>query len=463
MRLVIQFRNFLFIILIIQHVSFAKATGSDSIMIRKIFSYALSKGEGFQNLNELCTRIGNRLSGSPHADEAVSWARKLMESYEFDTVYLQNIMVPHWERGLTEKAYIEFPERYRNLDLHVIGIGNTIGTGPAGVQANVMEVDSFEQLDQAGYKKIHGKIVFFNQPMDPTLINTFQAYSNAASQRYHGPEFASRYGAKGVIVRSLTTRLDDVPHTGATAFMQNEHPIPAIAISTNDAEKLSAILKTGSELKIHFITSSSMKEDKPSFNVIGEIRGSEFPGQYILIGAHLDSWDVGQGAHDDGAGCVHALEALRILQCLGYKPRHSLRVVLFMNEENGLRGGKAYAGLVGENKEKHIAAIESDSGGFTPKGFTINASDVNLHNLKAFLPYFAPYGIHEFVEGEGGADISPMKKFGVPLIGFKPDSQRYFKYHHSYLDTFDKVDKRELELGSASITSLVYLIDQYGL
>ena len=203
--------------------------------------------------------------------------------------------------------------------------------------------------------------------------------------------------------------------------------------------------------------------DVKSYNVIGEITGSQYPDEYIVVGGHLDSWDLGDGSHDDGAGCVQSMEVLRLFKEMGYKPKRSIRVVLFMNEENGLRGGLKYAEVAKEKSEDHIFALESDSGGFTPRGFTFHADDVQLEKLQNWSPLFAPYYLHIFKEGEGGADIGPLKGDGTVLAGLQPDSQRYFDYHHAATDTFDKINKRELELGAASMTSLIYLVDKYGL
>jgi Peptidase family M28 len=268
------------------------------------------------------------------------------------------------------------------------------------------------------------------------------------------------------LVRSMSLRLDDFPHTGTLIYDSTHALIPAAAISTLAAEKLSEAIRVKGKATVSIQMSCQTLPDVPSFNVIGEIRGSERPNEFITIGGHLDSWDVGHGAHDDGAGVVQSMDVLRLLQRIGYKPRHTIRCVLFMNEENGLRGGKAYAAEAIRKAEKHVCAIESDAGGFTPRGFSFEGDDAVFATLfqrmKALEPLFEPYGM-KFSKGGSGADISPLRSTKALLSGYQPDSQRYFDYHHTADDTFDKVNKRELELGAASMAALVYLIDKYGL
>jgi len=435
----------------------------DATAIREIFDEALAQGEAYPNLRELTQTIGGRLSGSPQAAAAVTWSRQLMEHYGFDTVFLQPVMVPHWIRGEQEKAKIVNSRFIGTESLTVCALGNSVGTGAEGVGAQVVEVGSFEALAALGREQVAGKIVFFNRPMDAKLINTFQAYGSAVRQRAAGPSEAAKYGAVGAIVRSVTTALDDNPHTGSLVYALGVPKIPAVAISTLDAEMLSKELKRDPELTVYFETHCQMLPDAPSFNVVGEIKGTRYPDQLITVGGHLDSWDTGEGAHDDGAGCVQAIEVLRIFKALDIKPNRTLRAVMFMNEENGLRGGRKYAELAQKLKEQHYAAIESDAGGFSPQGFSIDADAATVGHMQKWLPLFAPYHIHEMAKGGGGADIGPLRAQGVTLIGLRPDPQRYFDYHHTAIDTFDKVNERELHMGAAAMASLVYLIDRYGL
>ncbi len=456
----------LFLSLLLVSFSFAQAVktdAQDAEMLRKIYDEALLRGESYQMLEYLTTQIGARLSGSPGAAAAVDWSKETMENLAFDKVFLQEVMVPHWVRGKKEVGRIVNSKKLGTKEVNVVALGNSVGSGPAGVLGKVVEVKSFEELASMGEAKVKGNIVFFNRPMDPTLIDTFAAYGGAADQRGSGPSEAAKYGAIGAIVRSLTTGLDDVPHTGSTNYTLNLPKLPAVAISTNDAELLSSLLKDDPDLTFYFETHSQMLKDKLSHNVVGELKGSSNSGEYIVVGGHLDSWDLAQGAHDDGTGCVQSIEVLRILKAIGYQPKRTLRAVMFMNEENGLKGGRKYAELAANNNEKHIAAIESDRGGFKPVGFTFTAKDEQVAKIKSWAPLFAPYQVYKFDTGGGGADISPLAPQGVPLIGFYPDPQRYFDLHHTAIDTFDRVNKRELELGAATMAALVYLIDKYGL
>ncbi len=440
------------------------AQSKDSIVIRKIYDVALKEGKSYQMLEHLTTKIGARLSGSEGAAKAVEWTNQIMKSYGFDTVYLQPVMVPHWVRGKKEVGQVvRGPKKSDRVALNICALGGSVGTGAAGVMANVVEVKSFDELAKLGTAGVQGKIVFYNQPMDPTLISTFSAYGKAGFQRSRGASEAAKYGAVGVIVRSLGVNIEDYPHTGSMSYALNIPKIPAVAISTNHAEILSAMLLENRDLKFYFETYCETLPDAPSFNVVGELKGSEFPDEFIAVGGHLDSWDLAQGAHDDGTGCVQSIEVLRIFKAMGYKPKRSIRAVMFMNEENGLRGGLEYANQAKLRNEKHIAAMESDAGGFTPRGFTMSAPAEVKAKIRSWKPLLEPYGLTDFSQDGGGADIGPLAPQGVALIGFLPDSQRYFSYHHTPEDTFDKVDKRELELGAGAMTALIYLIDQYGL
>ena len=430
--------------------------------IRQIYDKALTEGQSYAMLDYLSNKIGSRLSGSAGAAAAVEWSKLAMQDAGFDSVWLQPVMVPQWVRGQKEVGRILRTKRGEAMTVNVCALGGSVGTGPNGITASIVEVKSFEELAKLG-AAVQGKIVFFSRPMDPTKINTFSAYGGAVNQRGSGASEASKYGAKAVLVRSMGSNLEDYPHTGGLRYAPNLAKIPAFAISTRHADMLSKLLVEEKEIQVYLESHCETLEDAPSFNVIGEIKGSEYKDEIIIIGGHLDSWDLGQGAHDDGAGCVQSIEVLRILSTMGYQPKRTIRAVMFMNEENGLRGGLKYAEMAAKNKEKHIAAIESDRGGFTPRGFTISADSATRKKIQRWKPLLEPYGLTDFSQEGGGADIGPLAQQGVALIGFLPDSQRYFSLHHTAEDTFDKVDKRELELGAASMTALVYLIDRYGL
>lgn len=438
-------------------------TNEDAFFIKEIYTKALTEGRCYDWLYDLTTKIGGRLAGSPQAAAAVEWTRQMLDTMNLDKVSLQPCMVPHWERGDEEIVRVTNSVA-GSFDLRAYALGNSVGTGDAGVFGEVIEVQGLEEVEKLG-DKVRDKIVFYNRPMDASHFRTFTAYGAAGDQRVYGPSKAAEYGAKAVIVRSLTTRLDDYPHTGTLVYKDKNKQIPACAISTNDAEKLSRLLKSG-KAEVYMRTTCQNLGKKPSHNVIAEIRGSEFPDEIILVGGHLDSWDVGTGAHDDGAGCVHAMDVLQLMKRLNYKPKRTIRCVLFMNEENGLAGAKEYWRISDENKEYHMAAIESDAGGFTPRGFqTAGHEDVytNKHRqLTEWLPLLEPYGLG-LTTGGSGADISGLKSQKGILIGFRPDSHRYFDYHHTSIDNIDAVNERELKLGAASIMSLVYLLDKYGL
>ncbi|WKN41890.1 M20/M25/M40 family metallo-hydrolase [Tunicatimonas pelagia] len=434
----------------------------DATMLRKIYDETLLRGEAYENLRSLCKDVGGRVSGSPEAAAAVEWGRQLMQAYGFDSVFLQSVMVPHWVRGQQEIGRIVNSQKLGTREVNITALGNAVGTGDAGVLAKVVEVHTFDELADLGEENVKGKIVFFNRPMDQTQIQTGSAYGLAGNQRRSGPSEAAKYGAVGVIVRSLSTAFDDYPHTGSTVYSFNIPKIPAVAISTNDADLLSKTLEEEPTLSFYLETHCEMLDDVLSYNVVGEITGNEYPNEYIVVGGHLDSWDLAEGAHDDGAGVVHSIEVLRTMKAMDYRPKRTIRVVLFMNEENGLAGAKKYAELAEEHGENHLAAIESDAGGFAPRGFGLDVSDAAYDQIQRWKPLFEPYDLHKFDKGGSGADISALKPQGVELIGLRPDSQRYFDMHHSALDVFEIVNRRELLLGSAAMTSLVYLIDQYG-
>lgn len=436
----------------------------DEKRIKQFYDTSLLEGHAYEWLDYLTNRIGSRLSGSLGAERAVQWTKSELDSLGLDRVYLQAVKVPKWVRGPKEFALIETAPGI-TFNVPVTALGGSVATPSVGLKAAVVEVQGIEELATLGRKNIEGKIVFFNRPMQANLISTFAAYSGCVDQRYSGAREASEYGAVGVIVRSMNLRLDDFPHTGAMSYGDQDvsKRIPAAAISTNAAEKLSYLLKLEPQLKFLFRQQCRTFPDVWSSNVIGEITGSEFPNEIIVVGGHLDSWDLGDGAHDDGAGVVQSMEVLRLFKETGYRPKRTIRVVLFMNEENGLRGGNAYADSALANNEKHIFALESDAGGFTPRGFSFSCSDAEFAQVASWEPLFKPYLIHYFEQGGSGADIRPLKNKYNVLAGLRPDSQRYFDHHHAENDTFDAVNKRELELGAATMTALIYLYDTYGL
>ena len=437
---------------------------TDEKVISDIYTNSLTNGQSYKWLDYLSNNIGSRLSGSLGAEKAVAWTKEELETLGLDKVWLQPVMVPKWVRGVPEFAYIETSPG-STIKVNICALGGSISTPSAGLKAKIIEVSGVDELEKLGKDKIEGKIVFFNRPMEASLINTFESYAGCVNERYSGAMEASKFGAIGVIVRSMNLRIDDLPHTGSMTYgnIPPDDRIPSAAISTKHADLLSGMVKLDNNIQFYFKQNSKQLDDVLSHNVIGEITGSEYPDEYIVVGGHLDSWDLGDGAHDDGAGCTQSMEVLRLLKLSGIKPKRSIRVVLFMNEENGLRGGNKYAEIAAQKNENHIFALESDAGGFTPRGFYFDCDQSNFEQILSWKSLFKPYLIHFFELGGSGADIGPLKNETNVLSGLKPDSQRYFDYHHAPNDTFDAVNKRELELGAATMTSLIYLIDKYGI
>ncbi len=439
----------------------AQAQQQDSVMLRNIFSSALENGKAYEWLDFLCNRIGHRFTGTENAAKAVGYTKGIIEAQKLATVRLQQVEVPRWRRNDIET--LNMVQGSKREPLRICSLGGSIGTPSQGIRARVVEVQSMAQLDSLGTKGVEGKIVFYNVPFNQKNIRTFTSYGEIGKYRWSGAMNAGKYGAVACINRSLSSALDDIPHTGSMGYNDTITRIPACAISTMGADKLAAALKQKSNMEVELKMNCDTLRDTVSYNVIAEIIGTEHPEEIILVGGHLDSWDKGQGAHDDGAGCVQSMEVLRIFKELGYKPKRTIRVVLFMNEENGLRGAKQYAASAKVKGEKHIAAVESDGGGFSPRGFSSKCTDKSKETyLQQWEKLFEPYGVHEFDKEGGGADINQLEDQGTLLIGLMPDSQRYFDYHHTEIDTFDKVNKRELHLGAAAMAALVYLLSEYG-
>ena len=455
---------FLFLMTLFTSQIFAQASNEDALFIKSIYNKTLSEGQSYRWEAHLTQKVGNRISGSENYMRAVKWAKATLDTLGLDSVWLQPCMVPHWVRGEKEEAKIVDSGSMGTFNLDVLALGGSGATRKKGIAAQVIEVKSLDEVDKLG-DKLKGKIVFYNRPMDVTQITTGAAYGGAVDQRVAGPARAAKYGAVATLTRSMTTLLDDNPHTGTTQFPDNQIPIPALAISTNHAELLSLLLKKET-VTVFVKTSCEKLPDVEQFSVIGQIRGSEKPNEFISIGGHLDSWDVGQGAHDDGTGCVQSMDVLYVLKKIGYKPKHTIRCVLFANEENGLAGGKKYAEEAERKGEKHLAAIESDGGGNSPRGFSFEGDESIFtkffKNIMQWSDLFENYSLI-LKKGGSGADISPLKKQKTFLVGLNADSQRYFDYHHTNVDTFDKVNERELKLGAAAMTALTYLMDKYGL
>ena len=448
----------------------SSAQNEDSLMIRRIADEILINSRAYDNLRYLTKQIGARLAGSPGMVKAEQWGLKTMHESGADKTWMQECMVPHWIRGGRDEAGITsfqsttdgvgITKSEKKLD--VIALGNSVGTGPKGIVDNVVLVNSFDDLETKK-DQVNGKIVFYNYKFNPAYVNTFHAYRDAAQYRSLGPSRAAKYGALAVIIRSLTHNMDNIPHTGATRYDSAYTMIPAVAIGLRDADFLSDKL-ANSKVSVFIRTNGKFLPDTIGHNIIGELKGTEFPDEFITVGGHLDCWDNCEGAHDDGAGCVQTMEILRAFKAIGYKPKRTIRFILFANEENGLKGGDKYADEAKTKREKHIFALESDAGGFTPRGFGFVVSEEQFKKIAPWRELIAPYGAGDFVKGGGGADIGPLNKtFGTPLAGLNTDTQRYFDIHHARNDVFESVNKRELELGAINMAALIYLVDKYGL
>jgi hypothetical protein len=454
----------LFVLLVLIPVAAISQQKNDSIFIRKISNEILANGQAYENLRYLTKQIGGRLAGSKQYDQAALWGKKVMEEAGADAVFLQECMVPHWVRGGQDKASIvSVNNKRQSRKLDVLALGNSLGSGKKGVSAEVIAVANFDELEKRK-DEVKGKIVFYNHAFNPTNLRPGTSYGQGGIYRRNGASRAAKYGAIGVLIRSLTEATDNNPHTGAMAYNDSFPKIPAAALGLQDADYLWNACKENKNVKVSFTTYGYFLPDDVDHNVIAELKGTENPNSYITVGGHLDSWDVNEGAHDDGTGIVQTIEILRAFKALGYKPKNSIRFVLFANEENGLRGGDKYAEVAKAKNEKHIFALESDGGGFTPRGFGFTMSADKVKKIQPWAELLTPYGVYELTSGGGGADIGPLNRtFGTPLAGLQVDSQRYFDLHHARNDVFEAVNKRELNLGAINMAALIYLVDKYGL
>ena len=456
-------KRLLFFILSLASASlYAQASWSEDEpqIIKEMYDNALTEQKAYTWLKELCNGIGPRPSGSQNYQAATEWAVRTLKEMGMDSVWTQEVEVPVWIRGKEEATIKEYIKSY---SLAVTALGGSVGTPEEGITAEVVEVQNFAELEALGREKVEGKVVFFNRPMDPTLINTGSAYGGAGNQRWAGALEASKYGAVASINRSLTLKADNYPHTGSMSYRDAEVKIPAAAISIQSAEFLSAKMKENSNLQLQLVLTCRSEGTDIDHNVIAQKNGTEKPEEIVVMGGHLDSWDLGTGAQDDGAGCVQSMEAMRLLLGMDRPLKRSHRVVLFANEEFGLGGAKAYAKQVKESGEYHAIAIESDGGCGTPRGFSVQSVQTGVDYVWGFEELLKPYGLSQFAKGWSGADIGQLKSDQTVLIGYMPDSQRYFDYHHAYTDRVESVNARELELGAAGMAALLYLMDKYPL
>ncbi|MFV0605932.1 MAG: M20/M25/M40 family metallo-hydrolase [Niabella sp.] len=444
-------------------VSTGFAQADDAVFIKKIADEIFTHSKAYDNLRVLTKTIGPRLAGSPQMYKAEEWGYKLLQATGSDTTYKQACMVPRWVRGGQDKATAILPGNKKRI-LDIVALGNSFGTGKIPLAARVVLINNFDEME-AKKDNIKGHIVFYNYKFNPRFVETFYAYGDAVKYRgSQGTAMASQYGAVATIVRSMSHETGNNPHTGSTWYKDGYKKNPAVAIGLQDADWLAQQLEQGVAVKIQLSTHGYFLPDVEGHNIIGELKGTKFPDEYITVGGHLDSWDNCEGAHDDGAGITQTIEILRTFKALKYQPKRTIRFVLFANEENGSRGGKKYAEEAEAKKEKHIFALESDAGGFTPRGFHFDVDSSVFNKINQWAVLLAPYSGGHFVnDGEGGVDIGYLKKLGTHLSGLAPDSQRYFDIHHSRADTFESVNKRELELGAINMAALIYLVDKYGL
>ena len=430
---------------------------ADSIQFKNISSEILVNGTAYESLRDLTQNIGHRLSGSAAYEKATDWAVQKLKEAGADKVWKEEVMVPVWERGKESLQIKEGNGKWKSLKM--LSLGNSEGSKGKDVEAEIVFVKNKEDFDKLPDAAIKGKIIFFNYAFNQQFISTGQAYGDAGKYRRSAASWAGKRGAKAVIIRSLSSAYDDVPHTGAMRYDADDMAkIPAVAIGPKSADELEKTLKT-QKVIAKLNSNATMKGEKLSHTVIGEITGNR-DQSVIVVGGHLDSWDVGEGAQDDGAGIVQSIEVLRTFKKLGIKNNHTIRVVCFANEENGVKGGNQYAENIKKNNEKHLFAIESDGGGFTPRGFGLVMSPEKRKQVQSWRNLFLPYGVHNFELEYAGTDIEPMEPLGVPLAELSPDSQRYFDIHHSEEDTFDKVNRRELLLGAAVMGQLIYMVDK---
>lgn len=425
----------------------------------RLIGAALASDVAWLRLSELCDGIGHRLSGSASLERAVEWAARTMRADGLANVTLQPVMVPAWVRG-EESAEIVAPGPHR---LSILGLGRSVGTPPGGITADVVVVRSFAHLDSLPDAAVRGRIVLYDVP--------FTNYGETVRYRSAGPHRAARRGAVAALVRSVGPVSLRTPHTGAMAAYSDTLPrIPAAAVSLEDAAMMRRLADRGERITLRLTMGAQTLPDRLSHNVIGEIRGRERPDEVVVIGGHLDSWDVGTGAHDDGGGCVISMEALRLIRALGLQPRRTIRCVLWTNEENGLRGGRAYADSLGAAIERHVAAIESDGGVERPVGFDVtvqrhggDATD-SLRTARAAAKLaeigqlLAGIGLTRYQPGGGGADIEPLMRRGVPGIAHRTTMEHYFDWHHTPSDMMDKVDPVELRRNVAAMAVMAYVL-----
>ena len=425
---------------------------------RRIVDAALAGNDAWRKMEELCDDIGPRLSGSPQLEKAIRWAADAMKRDGQENVRIEKVTVPHWVRG-KESCTMLTP---RSHEIAMLGLGGSVGTPPEGITAPVIVIHDDEELE-ARAAEVRGKIVLFNKAMPQYDPETGSGYGTGVHYRVHGARKAAEHGAVACLARSATAVSLHTPHTGAMRYGDAKVKIPAAAVSLEDATFIARLRKRGVPVTVNLRMEARTYSDTESGNVIGELRGRTNPEEVVVIGGHIDSWDVGTGAHDDGGGCVIAMEAINVLRKLDLRPRRTIRVVLFTNEENGLAGGRAYAADHKNELDNHVAAIELDSGVFRPKGYTIDCEDearatVAVKQMNDILSLLSSIGEMDASAGGSGADVGQMKSGGVVLMGHNVEGSTYFNYHHTHADTLDKVDPVELSQNVAMLATVAYIL-----
>ncbi len=412
----------------------------------RLIDTALADTEGYKRLTYLCYRIGNRLSGSPGLEKAIAWSVEQMKAVGLTNVQVIPTKVPHWVRG-AESARMTAPA---DKALHMLGLGGSIATPPGGITAEVVTVSDFTELDKLGREKVAGKIVLYNQE--------YRGYGTTVAYRTNGASRAAALGAVAALVRSVTPLAMQTPHTGAMNYDPNQPKIPTAAISPEESMMIARLTADGVPVKVHLEMSAHMEPDADSGDVIGEIRGRELPDEVVVMGGHIDSWDVGQGAQDDGASIMACLQALALMKKLGLEPRRTIRVAFWVNEENGGRGGEAYREFVGAKIRNQVAAIEMDGGAEAPVGFGAAVDQPSLDILKQIAKLLERVGAGEITGGGGGSDISPLMRDGVPGLAERTVGTHYFDWHHTETDTLDKVNPEEFRRNVAALAVMGYAL-----
>ena len=436
---------------------FSQDLKKDSLQFKKISDEILVNGKSYEDLRELTKNIGNRLCGSANYEKAADWAMEKLKEAGADKVWFQPVIVNVWSRG-DESLKIKINSG-KWKEVRMLSLGNSEGTKGKNLKGEIILVKTLEEFEKIPDILIKDKIVFFNYAFKQEYVVTGQAYGDAGKYRRVTAAEVAKKGGKAVIIRSLTSNFDDVPHTGAMRYEDGIQKIPAIAIGAETANELEKTLLKKEKVEAILNSNCGMNGEALTKSVIAEITGNK-DKSVIVVGGHLDSWDVGEGAHDDGAGIVQSIEVLRTFKKLNLNNNHTIRVICYANEENGVRGGRTYLESLKKSNEPHVFALESDSGGFTPRSFTLGMSPEKAKEMKKWEKLFNPYGIFEFAGDYSGVDIEPLRELKIPTSELVTDSQRYFDIHHTPEDTFEKVNRRELLLGATVMTQLIYMIDQ---